>query len=269
MVLALILSHLKTPAACRSVAWRREWTCAHDCTPYPFERLSGIEVGIDCFPNLSEKSVSRPEDRKPPLFARALRGGKTAGSREEKAGEAGLVASAKRGDKRAIGELYCRHVDMIYRYTYARVQNAAVAEDLTAQVFLKALEGLDSYQSTGVPFRAWLYRIAHARTVDHWRQQQRRREVELLDSLPAKDPRPEDVVAAKSQWDTVVELLAQLTDDQRDVVVLRFLEEMSLAEVALTMDKTVGAVKALQHRALTALARLMEQRMIVSNDRDD
>jgi RNA polymerase sigma-70 factor (ECF subfamily) len=174
-----------------------------------------------------------------------------------------LVQSAKRGDNRAFGELYQRHVDMIYRYTYARVKDVAVAEDLTAQVFLKALEGLENYQSTGAPFRAWLYRIAHARTIDYWRQQQRRREVLLVDTMPAKDPLPEEIVVAKSEWDTAVDLLFQLTDDQRDVIILRFIEEMSLAEAAETLDKTVGAVKALQHRALASLARLLQQRATV------
>jgi RNA polymerase sigma-70 factor (ECF subfamily) len=158
---------------------------------------------------------------------------------------------------------------MIYRYTYARVGDATVAEDLTAQVFLKALEGLSSYEQRGAPFSAWLYRIAHARTVDHWRQQHRRQEVGLVDTVPAKDPQPEEVVIARSEWDTAVSLIAQLTDDQRDVIILRFIEEMSLAEVAETLNKTVGAVKALQHRALASLARLRRQRKSSHHDRND
>ena len=269
LLLAVILSQLKWSMAFGNVAWRHEEAGTVNLPPYPFGRLSGIGVGVDSIRDPAAKSMPKEDDSDRPLFARMVRSGQKTRSRGEDKGEARLIDSAKRGDKRAIGELYRRHVDMIYRYTYARVQNAEVAEDLTAQVFLKALEGLPNYQSTGVPFRAWLYRIAHARTVDHWRQQQRRREVELLDSLPAKDPGPEDVVVAKSQWDMVVGLLGQLTDDQRDVVILRFIEEMSLAEVAVTMDKTVGAVKALQHRALSALARLMQQRMALSGDWDD
>jgi RNA polymerase sigma-70 factor, ECF subfamily len=171
--------------------------------------------------------------------------------------ETRLIRSAKRGDKRAVSELYRRHVDIIYRYTYARVRDPVVAEDLTAQVFLKALEGLPNYEPSGSPFLAWLYRIAHARTVDHWRQQQRRREVELLDTLPDRGPRPEEIVMQRSDWDRAVEMLAQITDEQRDVLILRFIEEMSLAETAETLGKTVGAVKALQHRALASVSRLM------------
>ncbi|MFC2036545.1 RNA polymerase sigma factor [Chloroflexota bacterium] len=176
---------------------------------------------------------------------------------------------ARRGDKQAIGELYRRHVDMIYRYTYARVGDVAVAEDLTAQVFLKALEGLESYEPRGAPFRAWLYRIAHARTVDHWRQQQRRQEVLLVDTVPAREPLPEEVAIAKAEWDTALGLLTQLTDDQREVIILRFIEEMSLADVAETLGKTVGAVKALQHRALASLARLLKQETALLRDQDD
>ena len=269
LALAILISQLKRLAVFEKIAWPQGGAATAALTPYPFARLSGIQVGIDSIRDPVDLSMSSAEHSKRPLFARFARSGKKRSSRGEDRGEARLIDSAKLGDKRAIGELYRRHVDMIYRYTYARVQNAEVAEDLTAQVFLKALEGLPSYKSTGVPFRAWLYRIAHARTVDHWRQQQRRQEVELLDSLPAKDPGPADIVDARSQWDMVVDLLAQLTDEQRDVVILRFIEGMSLAEVAVTMDKTVGAVKALQHRALTALARLMQQRMAVPGDRDD
>jgi RNA polymerase sigma-70 factor (ECF subfamily) len=202
------------------------------------------------------------------LFKLAKRGDEKTAS-QTRHGEARLVELAKRGDKRAIGELYRRHVDMIYRYTYARVRDAAVAEDLTAQVFLKALEGLPNFRSTGAPFLAWLYRIAHARTVDYWRQQQRRQEVVLADNLPARDPQPHDIVVAKSEWNTAIQLLSELTDDQRDVIILRFIEEMSLAEVAETLDKTVGAVKALQHRALASLARLQRNRTALSRDHHD
>jgi len=208
-----------------------------------------------------ESSESQEQHKKAYPFELAKRKDRrtVSGARQ---GEDRLVNQARRGDNRAFSELYRRHIDMIYRYAYARVRDATVAEDLTAQVFLKAFEGLPNYEPRGVPFSAWLYRIAHARTVDYWRQQQRRQEVGLLESLPATDPQPEDIVVARSEWKAAVDLLAQLTDDQRDVIILRFIEDMSLAEVAETLEKTVGAVKALQHRALASLARI--QRMQVS-----
>jgi RNA polymerase sigma-70 factor (ECF subfamily) len=106
---------------------------------------------------------------------------------------------------------------------------------------------------------AWLYRIAYARVVDHWRKQERRATLPLDDSLPAREPRPAERLEAEDDWVTAVDLLAQLTDDQQQVLMLRFIGEMSLSEVAETVGKTVGATKALQHRALASLARLLEE----------
>jgi RNA polymerase sigma-70 factor, ECF subfamily len=233
--------------------------------PYLLRRSSGIEVGADQSPNVSEESAPRKEQDEARLVALVKRVGRRGRSGPEQ-GEAHLVRLATGGDKQAIAELYRRHVDMIYRYTYARVHDVSVAEDLTAQVFLKALEGLDTYRPTGVPFRAWLYRIAHARTIDHWRQQARHREVLLVDTMPATDPSPEDVMIAKSQWQTAVGLLGELTDEQRDVVIMRFFEDMSLADIAEALGKTIGAVKALQHRALASLARLLKERTALASD---
>jgi RNA polymerase sigma-70 factor (ECF subfamily) len=174
--------------------------------------------------------------------------------------EIALIRRAQQGDKQAIGEIYRMHVDVIYRYIWARVRDDSVTEDLTAQVFLKALEGLPSYEPSGKPFLAWLYRIAYARVVDHWRKQERRVEVPLEDTLPAHEPRPEELLEAEADWITAIDLLAQLTDDQQDVVILRFIGEMSLADVAETLGKTVGATKAIQYRALASLSRLLEKR---------
>jgi RNA polymerase sigma-70 factor (ECF subfamily) len=179
-------------------------------------------------------------------------------SSRERDDEARLIQRAQQGDEKAISELYRCHVDVVYRYIWARVKDENTAEDLTAQVFLKALEGLPTYQNTGKPFLAWLYRIAYARTVDHWRQQERRMEVPLDEALPAGELRPGAFLEAEDDWVTAVNLLAQLTDDQQAVLMLRFIGEMSLAKVAETLGKTVGATKAIQHRALASLARLLQ-----------
>lgn len=176
----------------------------------------------------------------------------------ERADEARLIQRAQQGDERAISELYRRHVDVVYRYIWARVRDETVAEDLTAQVFLKALEGLPTYQDTGKPFLAWLYRIAYARTVDHWRQQERRVEVPLDEALPTGEPRPGALLEMEDDWVVAVDLMAKLTDDQQAVLMLRFIGEMSLAQVAETLGKTVGAAKAIQHRALASLARMLQ-----------
>ena len=172
--------------------------------------------------------------------------------------EARLIQRAQEGDQTAITKLYRSHVDAVYRYVWARVRDETVAEDLTAQVFLKALEGLPTYNHSGKPFLAWLYRIAYARIVDHWRQQERRVEVPLDETLPASEPRPSALLEIEADWVMAIDLLAQLTDDQQDVLMLRFIGEMSLAQVAETLGKTVGATKAIQHRALASLARMLQ-----------
>lgn len=179
-------------------------------------------------------------------------------SSRERDEEARLIQRAQQGDEKAISELYRRHVDVVYRYIWARVRDETTAEDLTAQVFLKALEGLPTYQDTGKPFLAWLYRIAYARTVDHWRQQERRVEVPLDEAQPGSEPRPGAFLEAEDDWATAINLLAELTDDQQAVLMLRFIGEMSLAQVAETLGKTLGATKATQHRALASLARMLQ-----------
>lgn len=178
---------------------------------------------------------------------------------QEQDQETRLIERAKAGDKKAIGELYRRHADAIYRFVYYRVKDTALAEDLTAEVFLKAMEGLADYEVTGAPFLSWLYYIARARTVDHWRRQQRWQKVALIHPLLDKTPRPEETVSRRDEWDAVLDALPELTDDQQQVILLRFIEEMELEEVAAALNKTVGAVKSLQHRALASLARLLKK----------
>ncbi len=170
-----------------------------------------------------------------------------------------LIERAQRGDRAALGELYRRHVDGIYRYVHLRVGDTIVAKDLTAEVFLKMLEGLRGYRYTGAPFVGWLYRIARARTIDHWRRTGRRQEMELSDKVAATGVDPEAIVSTRIEQADLAVLLRRLTGDQQQVIILRFVEEMSLAQAAAVMGKTVGAVKALQHRALASLARLLDE----------
>jgi RNA polymerase sigma-70 factor (ECF subfamily) len=166
-----------------------------------------------------------------------------------------------------MGQLYRRHADQVYRYILARVRLPDAAEDLTAQVFLKAVEGLPRYEDRGRPFVAWLYSIAHARVVDYYREQERRVEVELVEDIESSAPDPEQIVTTIWEWKTAVGLMSQLTDDQQDVIILRFIGEMPLADVAEILGKTVGAIKALQYRGLTTLARLWEQQQEATNER--
>lgn len=170
-----------------------------------------------------------------------------------------LIERAKRYDQKAISELYKRHVQNIYRYIYYRVGDVNVAEDLTAEVFLRALEGLAGFTYRGVPFSAWLYRIAHARVMDHFRQQARRELLPLDERLVATGKGPQAAVEARLDCEELQSAIAQLTTDQQQVIILKFVEGLSNAEAARILGKTEGAVKALQHRALNSLQRTMRR----------
>lgn len=175
--------------------------------------------------------------------------------------ESKLIQAAIAGDTAAISTLYERHVDAIYRYVAYRVNDPHVAEDITADVFLRALERLDQYDERGVPFAAWLYRISHARVVDHWRAANRHPTIPL-DELNDQEIRGDDsgLAADVLQHRALREALQAITLDQQEVLVLRFMQGLSNEEISQIVNKTVGAVKALQHRGLAALARLLKER---------
>jgi RNA polymerase sigma-70 factor (ECF subfamily) len=170
-----------------------------------------------------------------------------------------LVQRAIGYDSRAFTLLYDRYVDKIYRYIHYKVGTSAQAEDLTAQVFLKAWENIGKYRWTERPFSAWLYRIAHNAVVDHFRTH---RATELLEDVPLEDERAaslDDLAEQRLTRERVKQAIAQLTDEQQEVIILKFLEGYSTAEVARLIGKEQGAVRALQHRALDTLQRIFRQ----------
>lgn len=175
--------------------------------------------------------------------------------------EAELVARAKAGDAEAFGEIYELNVDRIYRYVAYRVSGQAEAEDLTEQVFLKAWEAIHRYEDRGLPFGAWLFRLAHNLVVDYYRT---RRQDVPLDEYQEGDAGgilaqgdPQSDFEAKVEASELRAALRQLGDDQRQVVLLRFVEGLSHAEVAAIVGKSEGATRALQHRALLTMAKLL------------
>jgi RNA polymerase sigma-70 factor, ECF subfamily len=167
------------------------------------------------------------------------------------------IARAKRGDRAAIGALYQAYVQRIYRYIAYRVDNEADVEDLTAEVFVKMVEGLATYRDSGAPFEAWLYRIASARIIDHRRRNTRRPVADLHEGLTNEEPAPEEHFEANEELATVREALGQLTEEQRAVLILRFVERKSHQDVADIIGKSVSAVKSIQHRTLIQLAALL------------
>ncbi len=188
------------------------------------------------------------------------------------ADERRLVGLAAKGDTRAFGELYQRHVDRVFSFIVFRVRDRALAEDLTQDVFvqmMRALEGFD-WQGSLAP---WLMRIARNTVIDHWRRQGRRpeRAVSLTESVGDDDEGgrldrlvdeqgEEDVSRAESVLDRarLMEASESLTDLQRQVVALRFGSGLSIRETADVMDRSEGAIKNLQHHALRALRKALD-----------
>lgn len=166
-----------------------------------------------------------------------------------------LVKAAQGGNVDAIGDLYDRHHAQMFRYVWSRVRERPLAEDLTGELFTRMVTHLDSYQDQNVPFRAWLYRIARNLIADYYRKEGSRNMVSLKAAadVPAGGQSPVTVVEHKLTMAGVENALANIDPVQCEVVVLRFIVGLPLQEVAHTMDKSVAAVKSLQHRGLKSL----------------
>lgn len=175
--------------------------------------------------------------------------------------EAEVVNRAKCGDVYAVGTLYDLHYERIFRYVWSRTGQQRLAEDLTGEVFTRMVANLPDYRSTGQPFQAWLYRIAHNLIVDHYRQDGGNEMMSLeviKDTKETADP-PDIAVDRVLTAERIHHALDRLDPMQREVVVLRFLVGLSLQEVAAAIDKTVAATKSLQHRGLTYLRLELQQ----------
>lgn len=167
------------------------------------------------------------------------------------------VRRAQAGDREAVALLYRAYARSIYRYIVCRVPTPHDAEDLTADVFVRMVEALPKYQITGAPFDAWLYRIAASRIADFYRVNVRAIGDELHDTLSSGEAAPEDVLQERQLLDVLRDALAQLSEDQQQILILRFVERKSHEEVSQILGKSVTAVKSIQHRALTRLAELL------------
>jgi RNA polymerase sigma-70 factor, ECF subfamily len=174
--------------------------------------------------------------------------------------EAEVVVRAVEGDQEAFGDLYEKYLDAIFRYIYYRVNNHHEAEDLTETVFLKAWEALGSYRVSNVPFRAWLYRIAHNLVVDLYRTQKVEAPLDGQIGFSADGHNPEEQVAWLERTEQLMDAMAELDEDHRQVLSLRFISELSHAETAYIMNRSQGAVRVLQHRALIALRYCLKDR---------
>ena len=166
-----------------------------------------------------------------------------------------VLAHAVRGDQDAFGALYEQYVTRIYSYIYYRTGNHHDAEDLTARVFFRAISNITNYQDRGLPFSAWLYRIAH-NLVANWHRDRSRRPEIILDerlSLYPNTEHPESMILKKEESDRLMFLLRNQPQDRQQLLILKFVDHLSNAEIGLIMGKTEGAIKSLYHRTLLAL----------------
>lgn len=172
--------------------------------------------------------------------------------------ERSLVERARAMEASAWDELYSLHHGAIQRYVRYRVSDASAAEDLAADVFLEAVRGIGRYGYRGVAFRAWLYRIAHNLTVDFRKRQATRQLHENSDDAAANQVPDADFAPGVDRARDIRDALMQLTDEQQQVVILRFFEGLSLEETAVATGRKPGAIKSLQHRAIERLRLVLE-----------
>jgi RNA polymerase sigma-70 factor (ECF subfamily) len=171
-----------------------------------------------------------------------------------------LLANAFNYEEAALSVLYDRYEARIYSYVYRRTGDQTLAEDLTGQVFLKMLEAIRNRKAWHSSFSGWLYRIAHNLVIDYYRQRDHQIQVSLEDepTLPALDDNPVLATELKLDVERLRAAIARLTDEQAQVISLRFLEGYSINEVADMMNKTEGSIKALQYRAVANLRQLLQ-----------
>ncbi|HSS98166.1 MAG TPA: sigma-70 family RNA polymerase sigma factor [Terriglobales bacterium] len=170
-----------------------------------------------------------------------------------------VINQAQRGDEEAVTLLYETHVDAIFEYVRYRVDSKSTAEDLTSEVFLRMVRGLANYQSQGVPFRAWLFRIAANLVIDHYRQRKKGSDAPLLDDYASDDTDPFDRLADSENQLRLQLAIRALPEVYQDLLLLRFVENLPHTEIAKIMNKSAAALRAMQHRALKALAEQFER----------
>ena len=171
--------------------------------------------------------------------------------------EKDLVERAKQHDQEAFTVLYDMYFDKIYRYIKLKVGIQVEAEDMAQQVFLKAFKSISSFRWRNVPFSAWLFKIAHNQVVDYFRKKTRTSAVSLDDIVVVSDSNPQEAAELSISLEQLTVAMGRLTPAQREVISLRFAGELPIAQVAEIMDRSQGAVKALQHSAIVSLRKIM------------
>jgi RNA polymerase sigma-70 factor, ECF subfamily len=173
--------------------------------------------------------------------------------------EHNLVARAKEGEAEAFGLLYDFYMPRIYRFVLFKAGHREEAEDLTHQVFLKAWENIEKYESRGYPFSSWLYRIARNAVIDAYRKSNPQISIEDLSPNLLTEKETQILKAEMSiEWEQLLSSMSKLKEIERDVLIMRFVDDLTHQEVAKAIGKSEGATKVIQHRALKNLKSILE-----------
>jgi RNA polymerase sigma-70 factor (ECF subfamily) len=172
--------------------------------------------------------------------------------------ESQLIIRAKAGDQEAMTRLYEHHASAIFQFVGYRVDSQMVAEDITSEVFLRMVRELPKFEDRGLPFGAWLFRIATNLLHDFYRNKHLHPTTQLSDIEPSHDTDPIDRLERLEARQALRDALKTLTQDQQDVLILRFMQDLSHAEVAIIMNKSEIALRTIQHRALKALGKKLD-----------
>jgi RNA polymerase sigma-70 factor, ECF subfamily len=172
-----------------------------------------------------------------------------------------LVERGQQGDRAALEELYLIHFDRIYSYLHMTVGNRHDAEDLTTQTFLRMLESIRKFRFQSAPFSAWLFRIAHNLSMDHFRSRRRwQPEEDVPEPHGSEEPSAELEAMQSIGRQSMLELIDTPSPEQQQVLTLKFVFNFPNADIAKILDKTEGAIKSLQHRALASLQKQIQDR---------
>lgn len=173
--------------------------------------------------------------------------------------EESIIKKAQAGEAEAFGWIYDRYIKKIYRFVYLKVSHRANAEDLTQQVFLSAWQNIGNYRSQGFPFSSWLYRIAGNAVIDHYRTSRHHLNIEALPEEIFAEEKPNRKIEQETEIREIKKAISRLEPDQQSVMVMKFTEEMTNKEIAAALEKTEGAIRVIQHRAVKKLKEILSE----------
>ena len=168
-----------------------------------------------------------------------------------------IIQKAIRGESSAFGLLYDKYHKRIYRFVYLKVSHREEAEDLTHQVFLKAWQNIENFTFQGFPFSSWLYQIARNQVIDHYRSKRAPTSIEEIEEIEIVTLEYEKIIDNKDSLEKIREAIPLLPQEQQDVIIMKFIEEIPTKEIAEIMEKPENAIRVLQHRAIKNLKKIL------------